>query len=175
MTARFTGPLDIREIGYEVWQVLTPFDFISDHGCTIAIPEGFVTDLASVPALARGFVSKIGYWSQPAVVHDALYQWHSGNITYKLPSNVDAGYNPTDLDLFKKSKPGLVVDRVLADSLLLEGCKLKAKQYDIRPYQDRSKIIYTAVRFGGADGWYSEQELKKRRQEIIDAGEDYLD
>ena len=39
----------------------------------IRVPAGFVTDLASVPAAAQSFRSRIGTYSRAAVLHDWLY------------------------------------------------------------------------------------------------------
>lgn len=39
----------------------------------VRVPAGFVTDLASVPAAAQGFRSRVGTYSRAAIVHDWLY------------------------------------------------------------------------------------------------------
>ncbi len=46
----------------------------------IVVPEGFVTDLASVPRLLRPWVGQIGLHLEAAVVHDYLYvqRWREG-------------------------------------------------------------------------------------------------
>lgn len=143
----FSAPLVIREIGYERWQVVEPFRFTSKSGIVVNVPVGFETDLASVPSWLRSVVSKIGYWSQPAVVHDLLYYHHR--------NGVDA-----------------VVTRREADKILLEGCRLKENQYNV-PIQDRrNELIYTAVRAGGLGTW----ETPDERVERLDRGEtEYLD
>jgi hypothetical protein len=40
----------------------------------ISVPAGFVTDLASIPAIARMFLPVSGHVSKPAVLHDWLLQ-----------------------------------------------------------------------------------------------------
>ena len=45
----------------------------------IRVPKGFVTDLASVPALAQSIRSRVGTYSRAAILHDYLY-W-SGRCT----------------------------------------------------------------------------------------------
>ena len=39
----------------------------------IVVPQGFVTDFASVPGLARAVISVLGRHSIPALLHDYLY------------------------------------------------------------------------------------------------------
>ncbi len=49
---------------FEVWQ----------KGCIIVtIPEGFETDLASIPGIVTPLIPKLGHHLQPAVVHDYMY------------------------------------------------------------------------------------------------------
>lgn len=49
------------------------------RGIEIIAPEGFVSDLASIPKIAQSVFSKLGKHRRAAVIHDELY--HSG--TYK--------------------------------------------------------------------------------------------
>lgn len=44
-----------------------------DAGREVTVPEGMVTDLASVPWLARIFVGRVGPHVEAAIVHDFLY------------------------------------------------------------------------------------------------------
>lgn len=46
---------------------------IQKIGKIIVVPEGFVTDFASVPPLARSIISVLGKHAVPAIVHDYLY------------------------------------------------------------------------------------------------------
>ena len=46
---------------------------IKKTGKTIIVPEGFVTDFATVPWYARSVISVLGRHSIPAIVHDYLY------------------------------------------------------------------------------------------------------
>lgn len=137
MKSSFTGPLRIEEIGYERWAVLEQFAFIYDRTTTIAIPVGFETDLASVPSVLGPVVPKIGYWSQPAVVHDFLYHNHR--------TGVDTQYS-----------------RSFADKVLLAGMKIKAKEYDVPLYLRRDWLIYGGVVAGGEDSWLTPEEKKER-------------
>jgi len=137
--ATFDGFLDLREIGYELWSVLAPFRFTSDDGTVVEIEAGFVTDLASVPALARSIVPKIGYWSQAAVVHDKGYREH------RLGNNVEW-------------------TRKQVDQWLLQGMRAKAMEYGISDDDARRKDeeIYLAVRMGGLASWETKAERQQR-------------
>ena len=44
--------------------------------CSIVVPCGLVTDLASIPRILRGVVSKVGPHVEASVVHDYLYGAH---------------------------------------------------------------------------------------------------
>jgi hypothetical protein len=60
--------------GRQLWQVMHDFAYQSDvAGVTIVVPEGFVTDFASVPRIPFVY-DKLGDIAQrPAVIHDYLY------------------------------------------------------------------------------------------------------
>jgi len=70
---RFPHHLDARKSAGPTWELLAPFTYISRRYGTITVPAGFVTDLASIPRLARWYVSRDGDHTKPAVVHDWLY------------------------------------------------------------------------------------------------------
>ena len=70
---RFPRELDMRKMNGKQWKLLTPFVFDSTRLNMITVPAGFVTDLASVPALARWYVSRDGDHTKPAIIHDYLY------------------------------------------------------------------------------------------------------
>jgi len=46
---------------------------IKKTGAIVIVPEGFVTDFASVPWVARSIIAVLGRHSVPAIVHDYLY------------------------------------------------------------------------------------------------------
>ena len=135
---KFTSPLITEQIGHELWKVSKAFVFRSSTGRDVVIPIGFETDLASIPALAQTVVSKVGYWSQAAVVHDLLY--------YRHRTGLDA-----------------TVTRLQADDILLEGCKLKADEYSVPNLERRDWLIYGAVRVGGLSSWETPEERIERQ------------
>jgi hypothetical protein len=73
---RFTAPLDVRQVGSDKWMTLRAFSFYvtHDHKEVITVPNGFITDFASVPPVARWLIPKSGRHNQAAVLHDFLYQ-----------------------------------------------------------------------------------------------------
>jgi hypothetical protein len=71
--ARFLTPLRAEKSG-EYWTVLQPLIYDSDVACKVFIvPEGFVTDFASVPRLPLAFLLTGDQAHEAAVVHDFLY------------------------------------------------------------------------------------------------------
>ena len=41
------------------------------------VPQGFTTDLASVPRIFQSIVPKLGHHIRPAIVHDYAYEGHT--------------------------------------------------------------------------------------------------
>ena len=70
---RFPHSLDLRKHEGGFWSLIKPFTYRSDLLGEIVVPEGFITDLASVPWFARWYVSRDGNHTRAAVVHDYLY------------------------------------------------------------------------------------------------------
>jgi len=130
----FSGPLVIKEIGYELWEVVEPFRFTSETGIFVDVLVGFPTDLASIPRVLQSILGKIGAYSQPGVVHDMLYHRHR-----------------TGMDT--------VITRKQADQILREGCKLKANEYGVT---DNSDVIYNGCRIGALSSWETPQERMDR-------------
>lgn len=71
--ARFLTPLRAEKSG-EYWTVLQPLIYDSDVACKVFIvPEGFVTDFASVPRLPLAFLLTGDSAHAAATLHDFLY------------------------------------------------------------------------------------------------------
>lgn len=80
----FPHPLELRALrmegGKRLWEVLKPFAAVTSLG-TIIVPEGFLTDLASVPrALWAGF-SPFDEYLEAAIPHDWGYSPLNTNFT----------------------------------------------------------------------------------------------
>lgn len=72
----FTNSLKTEWLDNGKWRVTESFRFYSgEQGSSIfvEVPEGFVTDLASVPRALRWLVPKVGKDSMASIVHDRLY------------------------------------------------------------------------------------------------------
>jgi hypothetical protein len=92
----FATPLDIRlHKNGRLAKTLRPFSYITEinpewfgyaptvqrisptiQAFAICVPEGFVTDFASIPRIFWPFIDKLGPQAWPAVVHDYLYTTH---------------------------------------------------------------------------------------------------
>lgn len=62
-----------REATYVVAEPYTVRFKIDGAPRTLTVPEGMLTDLASVPRLARWFVGRVGAHLEAAIVHDFLF------------------------------------------------------------------------------------------------------
>lgn len=67
-------PLDARR-----WRLLEPVAYAGGQGDRFLIPEGYVTDFASVPRIAVWLIPTYGRYTAPAILHDYL-------ITDGIPS-----------------------------------------------------------------------------------------
>jgi len=74
----FTKPLDLRTLpSGKKWKVIHGFEYhigSKDSKKIIEIPDGLITDLASVPRLFWSIFPPFGKYSQAAVLHDFLYR-----------------------------------------------------------------------------------------------------
>lgn len=73
----FKDPLILEDAGDGTFIVRKSFSYsLGDIGSDIIItvPEGFRTDLASIPQIASVIVPKVGKYNKGAVIHDFLYQ-----------------------------------------------------------------------------------------------------
>ena len=145
--SHFTGPLVLKEIGYELWEVERAFAFHSDFGFVVPVKAGFITDLASIPGLARSFIHKIGYWSQAATAHDVCYHAHKNEIQVVWDG---ATGEPAD------------ITRQQADAMFMQGCEVKEREYSIPIYKQRTTILYTGVIAGGESSWETKEERTER-------------
>ena len=74
-------------LGSSDFIVIQPYDYrIGSTSHTISIPQGFVTDYASIPWAVRGLLPKQSRYSRAAVIHDYLY-W-SQICTKKQADNI---------------------------------------------------------------------------------------
>lgn len=72
----FTTPLQLEYIDGHNYRLLSKFEYYTNIDAFIAlyIPEGFVTDFASIPRLLWNILPPTGEYGKIAVVHDYLYR-----------------------------------------------------------------------------------------------------
>jgi len=73
MNDGFSGPLDLRAHDSGEWVVLNALMYCSLAGRTYGIPAGFITDLASIPAILRPLFNPNDNGRKAAVLHDSRY------------------------------------------------------------------------------------------------------
>jgi hypothetical protein len=67
-----TTPI-LRIFDDDQWELAAPLIYVSVDLDVITVPEGFVTDLASIPQAFQGLISVNGRHRAPAILHDYLY------------------------------------------------------------------------------------------------------
>ena len=100
------------------WRLLESFDWYG-----ITVPEGFITDFASIPKFAKWYVDPVGIIRVAALVHDYLY-----SVLGKYTKGVE---------LSRKACDGVFLD--IMGRIGMDAIKMRA--------------IYRAVRLGGWYGW----------------------
>ena len=72
-----------RITGKDYWRILEPFSFYLDNGFeTIYVPEGFITDGATIPQVLWDILPVMSTYGQAAVVHDYLLE--GGKIVHDV-------------------------------------------------------------------------------------------
>ena len=88
--SQFLSNLDIREIEQDRWVLLAPLRYQSDLLSRITpleVPEGFQTDLESIPrVLPLAYAILYGTAHKAAVVHDWLYT--TGSVSRKTADDI---------------------------------------------------------------------------------------
>lgn len=75
--SQFTTPFIGELIGDNKWKLVEPFEYhVGSYPSEeiITVPEGFVTDFASVPRVFWHLISPIDKHGKAAVIHDYLYR-----------------------------------------------------------------------------------------------------
>lgn len=66
----FDSELSIRTVTSTTWELTAPMAWVGTKGDTFVVPEGFVTDFATVPRFLRGIIDDTGPYTPAAVLHD---------------------------------------------------------------------------------------------------------
>lgn len=132
----FTDPLRLEYLngsGTGTWKLLVPFHYyLTEPGGEneyVVVPEGFITDFASIPRGLWNLLPPTGIYGKAAVIHDFLYQERTVNWLkdgYILGRNVDRGE----------------ADRILRDAMEVLGVGRFTRW-----------AVYAGVRAGGWAAW----------------------
>ena len=99
MPSSFMTPLELEYLDGRTWRLTHRFEFMSEvTESVIDIPDGFLTDFASIPRGLWNVLPPTGLYGKAAVVHDWLYK------TRKATTHL--------------------VDRAEADAVLLESMEV---------------------------------------------------
>ena len=80
--------LCLIEIGDKLWKLHEPLIYQSDVlDCTVTVPKGFVTDLASVPRVPFVYQFWGGRCHREGVIHDLLYRIDSVPVCSYMMAN----------------------------------------------------------------------------------------
>ncbi len=69
----FTTPLELDYLDGRKWSLAREFDYVTNAGTVVHVPEGFITDFASIPRALWAALPPTGRYGKAAVVHDYLY------------------------------------------------------------------------------------------------------
>lgn len=129
----FLTPLVTEQLGVDLFRLVKPLQYASDSFRLIAdIPEGFITDLDSIPRWLPPIYAWLkGEARAPAVLHDWCYQTH--RIVYA--------------DLIRKQ----------ADALLYEAMGVSGPGI-LPPTIIARWVVWAGVRMGGGSVWTSGPE-----------------
>ena len=73
----FTKPLIVKYLDGHWWELVEGFEY-QDEDNIIKVPQGFLTDFASIPRIFWSIVgSPSGKYGKAAVIHDWLYATHT--------------------------------------------------------------------------------------------------
>jgi hypothetical protein len=73
MISMFETPLKVAQVGKGHWRLDADLVFFSEAIGYVVVPEGFVTDFASVPRIPFAYMLTGGKASSASVIHDYLY------------------------------------------------------------------------------------------------------
>lgn len=127
-------PLTVTQVSPTQWRIDRAVTFHvggKDSEDIITVPEGFITDFASVPWPASMFIPLSGRHNMAAVVHDFIYS---------LLGEMSIPYN------FKK-RTRKECDLIFLEALRASGCN-----------EIKSQIMYRAVRIGAWISWNKHAE-----------------
>lgn len=88
MSGRFHFPLRVEQVDAETWRLTALLVFVSArYQTTIIVPEGTVTDFASVPRIPLAYWLFAGVGQAAAAVHDWMYRVDT-NVPRDVADNI---------------------------------------------------------------------------------------
>ena len=75
--SQFTTPCQVEIVGPMRFKLISPFEYhvgMYPSNEIINVPEGFITDFASVPRVFWSILSPIDEYAKAAVLHDFIYR-----------------------------------------------------------------------------------------------------
>ena len=79
LMARILGDIIVKKLDNHLWELHVPLEYHVGHADSsevITVPEGFITDFASVPRAFWWLLPPAGKYAGAALVHDYLYRTH---------------------------------------------------------------------------------------------------
>lgn len=146
---RILDPIRVEFVSGGVWRVLTTFKYhIGAPNSTqvVVVPEGFITDFASIPRLLWNILPPTGPYVPAALAHDLLYR--------------DAAIWSADAPC-PTAYRWKTIDRAFADNVFLEIMQVLGIGWWVR------HAMYLGVRAGGWIAWngHRESQTPPDRQE----------
>lgn len=126
-------PLRVEYLDGRKWKLLEDFTYIIGEGSFVDVPEGFITDFASIPRALWSVLPPTGRYGKAAVVHDWLY--FDGRIEDHEARMVPISRRDAD-HIFREAMADLGVPKALRWT------------------------IWTAVRTGGGSIWEKRRQFK---------------
>ena len=126
---KFLTKLDVEQVedtgeeGRGTWKVLSPLQYQADSGVIYCVPEGFITDFATVPRIPFVFDTLGDRGNLAATLHDWLYT--PGPVTKLCPIATR-----------------LMADSLLREALVAQGCS-----------KFTALLFFIGVRVSGASHW----------------------
>ena len=77
---------ELTDDGDSLWQLCSEFRYQSNLIGLVVVPDGFVTDFASIPRIGFIYAMLGDTAHEPAVIHDYLY--YTGKVSRWLADNV---------------------------------------------------------------------------------------
>lgn len=136
---RFLTPLRVELIAHDPakWKLTDPLIYDSKTVGKIIVPEGYITDFASVPRVPIAYLLTGGLAHAAAVVHDFLYTSPHETGTGRIVTRAEA-----DRVLLGAAVDGM---RLCGDGFVT------AVRNQLR--YTRARIMWVGVRIGGRGHW----------------------